>query len=162
MEVGLQELILLKKEFDSDFCIFWPRFCICIESSLTKFQLFKNKQSFCLKFSGNVYNQFLYTEKIWHAFSLPNVLLLIFSRGRGESGEVDFTPFHPPLPPIMKIKIMQVSNLGTDNDKSTNLLQKCVKMSLFYKTSRSLLFNKSSENYLKKFALLPIGPLVTL
>ena len=107
-----------------------------------------------------MYNQFLYTEKIWHAFSLPNVLLLIFSRGRGESEEVDFTPFHPPLPPIMKIKIMQVSNLGTDNDKSTNLLQKCVKMSLFYKTSRSLLFNKSSENYLKKFALLPIGPLV--
>ena len=109
-----------------------------------------------------MYNQFLYTEKIWHAFSLPNVLLLIFSRGRGESGEVDFTPFHPPPPPLMKIKIMLVSNLGIDNDKSTNLLQKCVKMSLFCKTSRSLLFNISSENYLKKFALLPIGPLVTL
>ena len=46
MEVGLQELILIKKEFDSDFCIFWPRFCICIESSLTKFQLFKNKESY--------------------------------------------------------------------------------------------------------------------
>ena len=46
MEVGLQELVLLKKEFDSDICIFWPRFCICIESSLTKFQLFKNKQSY--------------------------------------------------------------------------------------------------------------------
>ena len=46
MEVGLQELVLLKKEFDSDICIFWPRLCICIESSLTKFQLFKNKQSY--------------------------------------------------------------------------------------------------------------------
>ena len=95
MEVGLQELILLKKEFDSDFCIFWPRFCICIESSLTKFQLFKNKQSFCLKFSGNVYNQFLYTEKIWHAFSLPNVLLLIFSRGRGGEWGGRFYPLPP-------------------------------------------------------------------
>ena len=38
-----QELILLKKEFDSDFIIFWHHFHICIESPLAKLQLFKSK-----------------------------------------------------------------------------------------------------------------------
>ena len=144
------------------FAYFGLAFAFALSHRWQNFNYSRINKAIGLKFSGNVYNQFLYTEKIWHAFSLPNVLLLIFSRGRRESGEVDFTPFHPPPPPLMKIKIMLVSNLGIDNDKSTNLLQKCVKMSLFCKTSRSLLFNISSENYLKKFALLPIGPLVTL
>lgn len=38
-----QKLILLKKEFDNDFSIFYPHFCVCIESPLTKFQLFINE-----------------------------------------------------------------------------------------------------------------------
>ena len=33
---GSQELILLKKEFDSDFSLFWSHFCIHIVSSLKK------------------------------------------------------------------------------------------------------------------------------
>ena len=43
MENGSHELILLKKELDSDFIMFWPHFRICIESPLTKLQLFKNE-----------------------------------------------------------------------------------------------------------------------
>ena len=35
--------MLFKKEFDSDFIIFWPQFRICIESQFTKLQLFKNE-----------------------------------------------------------------------------------------------------------------------
>ena len=31
-ENGSQALILLKREMDSEFSIFWPRFCICTES----------------------------------------------------------------------------------------------------------------------------------
>ena len=40
MKNTLQELILLKKEVDNDFSIFWPHFCNCIESPLTKLQFF--------------------------------------------------------------------------------------------------------------------------
>ena len=43
MENRLQELNLLKKEVDSDFSIFWPHFCNCIESPLTKLQFFMNE-----------------------------------------------------------------------------------------------------------------------
>ena len=46
MENGSKELILLKKEFGSGFKILWPHFCICIESSLTKLQLFNNEQNY--------------------------------------------------------------------------------------------------------------------
>ena len=31
MKNGSQELTLLKKEFNSDFSIFWSQFCICIK-----------------------------------------------------------------------------------------------------------------------------------
>ena len=37
-----QEVILLKKEFNSDFSVFWPHFRIHTESPLTKLQLFKS------------------------------------------------------------------------------------------------------------------------
>ena len=41
-----QELILLKKEFDSAFSIVCLHFCICIESPLTTLQIFKNEESY--------------------------------------------------------------------------------------------------------------------
>ena len=47
MKNRLQELNLLKKEVDSDFSIFWPHFCNCIKSPLTKLQFFMNEQNYC-------------------------------------------------------------------------------------------------------------------
>ena len=46
MKNGSQELILLKKEYDSNFGIIWPYFRICLELLLTKLPLFKNEQSY--------------------------------------------------------------------------------------------------------------------
>ena len=42
MKNGSKKLILLKKELDSDFSIFYPHFCISVESLMTKLQLLKN------------------------------------------------------------------------------------------------------------------------
>ena len=56
MKNGSQEIILLKKEFDSDFSKFWPHFHIYMSHHWQNCNYSKANKAIGLKSPGNVYN----------------------------------------------------------------------------------------------------------